>query len=213
MVQLKLLDREIRENLFHLPVSVLPFVFAPKIIDHEEAAVEEVLAEYFRLRVQKVERAGFEGVEERVQLHRRIENRHDKRLRMHADGGHLLEAEGEIQVAVRIVGCPLAVIFRSQPDEAEGVVGEARVVLPFRDAAAVLKYDGPLVSPLGLAGGIGCEGEAEQGDEGGAEGHGAGGRVMRKSRAASKRGFSSNAFKTCLRDSGRSVGRTRVASS
>ena len=149
-VKKRVLAREVGEgavgkDALHLLGEVVPFVLAPEVVEHEEAAVEQVAAEDGDFLIGEGKIAGLDDVDERVAEEHRVGDLENLRIGIDLERSHLLEPPGKVQVGVGKIRGPspraaVAAIVRvvADADEREDIALEARRVFPRRCLVGVL---------------------------------------------------------------------------
>ena len=103
----------VRENFSDFLGHALPFTFAPKIVHHQEAAVQQIFSQRGHLVVVERERARLDHVDEWVIGQIRVGQPKVAAVRINLDGSHLLQAEG--QDSDRCPACPWPSCRRVNP--------------------------------------------------------------------------------------------------
>ena len=125
------------EDAFDFVIEVVPFRFAPEVINHQEAAVLQIPSQRFDLVFGEFQTARFDHVDEGIIEQFRIGQLDDFAFGIDFQRRQLLQAIGKVQVAVGVVGRPpppTAGRVVLDADEREDVVGELVVVLPVGNA-------------------------------------------------------------------------------
>ena len=135
MLQRDFLRLPVGEHPFELSVEIFVLLIAPKIIDHQEATVIEVLAQRRYLRFMKHQIPRFNDVDEGIFEELRIAQFQNNRLRIHLERRQLLKPQTEIQFAiskVRRPPSPTAISRRIvlDPHEGKRVLDELAVEFP-----------------------------------------------------------------------------------
>ena len=94
------------EDALDLLVEVLPLVVAPEVVDHQEAAVEQVAAQGDDLLLREVQAARLDHVDEGIVEQPLVGQPQRDRIGVDLERRELLQPEGEVQVAVGPVGRP-----------------------------------------------------------------------------------------------------------
>src|SRR5262245_19620853 len=143
MVHWQFLQLAVRKNALDFTMEILPLRVAPEIVYHEKSAVEQVTAQDGHFLVHEPERARLHYVNPGMVDQVRIGRIDNTAVRIHEERGHLLEAEREVQVAVRTIGARAAVTptirLPTVPDAGKGkdILLECRRVGPVRCPGAV----------------------------------------------------------------------------
>lgn len=132
------------EDVFHMVFAGLPGAVAPEIVEEEDAAVEEVLAESAGFVVVEVHAFGVREEDEGVLGEVGVGEADDAAVGVGGEGGHLLETPGEVEVGVGVVVDPaepagaVKAVAVKYAGEGEGVLLEAGGVGPDGGVGAVI---------------------------------------------------------------------------
>src|SRR5262249_21398249 len=98
----------LREHPLDLAVENLPLVVSPEVVDHHEAAVEQITAQrrHFLIGEEQSTLTRLDHVDERIVEEPFVGQLQADRFGIHLQRCELLEAEGEVQIAIREVGGP-----------------------------------------------------------------------------------------------------------
>jgi hypothetical protein len=134
------------EHAAHFVRQVVPLVLAPEVVHHQEAAVEEIPPQAANFVVGEQHPPRLDEVDEGVVEQLRVGQLQHLVVGIDPHRSELLQAEGEIEIAVGKVGRPAAapaVIARAvaDPHKGEDVFLEVLVLLPVGHAAAVVGID------------------------------------------------------------------------
>ena len=100
------------EDLLHGVDEDFPLVGGVEIVAHEEAAAQQVLAEFGDLRIGEFPVADFDGVEPGVVEHVVVSVQIDGLLdAARADAGEAADGGGEVAVGARVVDGPVGIAF------------------------------------------------------------------------------------------------------
>src|SRR6185369_6575000 len=125
--------------------KVVPFPLAPKIIDHQESAVEQVVSQDRNFLLIELQPSWFDDVNERVIEQFLVGEFEHQPFRIHSNRSHLVEAKGKIQIAVGKIDFP-AVKSMASPsavlnaNKSEHVLLEPFLILPLRRRRAVFIF-------------------------------------------------------------------------
>ena len=132
------------EDFFDLVVEVGPFGLAPEVVNHQEAAVEQIPPESLDLVVHEFEVARFDQVDERISEQFGIGQFENAPVRIDLERRELLQTVRKVEIAVGKVGRPPTpasgrVVLDAH--ERKDILLERRIDLPRRHAIAVGRHD------------------------------------------------------------------------
>src|SRR5215470_1001239 len=151
MIERQFLYRIFWKDLAHLLLHVLPFVFAPEIVEHEKTSARQEFAQVRRVFSRELHKAGLDGVSERVLEEFFVAWRHGNRVvgNRQAAPAPFAQAHDKMLVGLRIIGRP-----HSAPPVRTIFEAHERVFqFPMGIAGISPKPEiGPLRQPLALRG-------------------------------------------------------------
>lgn len=140
MVRLELDIAAVGPDFFEDGLKGFPFVAAPEVVHEDEAAIEHVVAEDAPLFVADVHVSGFGYIEEGVMAELVGVDVENDGIGADLDGGELMEAVGEIEVGLGVIGCPAQATAEgvAETGEGEDIVREVGVEIPHRGIVTVM---------------------------------------------------------------------------
>src|SRR5205085_4143702 len=96
----------LRENFFYLVAEILPLHITPKIVRHQEAAVEQILPQDGNFFFVEIEATRLDHVNPRIAGEIGIRQAKEAAIGIDRERSHLLESEGEVEIAVGKIGDP-----------------------------------------------------------------------------------------------------------
>ena len=91
----------IREDAFDVRVEILPFIFAPEVVHHQEAAVQQIAAQAGDFFVRQIHLAGFDHVEERIVEDRLVGEFDNLSMRIDFQGRQFMQASESVLLEMR----------------------------------------------------------------------------------------------------------------
>ncbi len=140
----------IRKHAFDFAVEVVPFVASPEVVDHQEAAMQQVASQRGHFLFTEYQLTRFNDVDERVVEQFRIGQSQDAPVRIHVQRCQLLQSPGEVEFRVRVVDVPFVPATPGavlDANKGKHVVLKLRVDLPVGNAPSIGPHRRFVASP------------------------------------------------------------------